>query len=82
MSKKIIVIGSGFGGLSVATRLAARGYEVELFEKRADRAMIIVSHDPGYIRAHCNLAAVLSNGRLSRYDSVDEAFESYNAEIA
>jgi len=34
MSKKIIVIGSGFGGLSVATRLAARGYEVELFEKR------------------------------------------------
>lgn len=33
MSKKIIVIGSGFGGLSAATRLAARGYEVELFEK-------------------------------------------------
>ncbi|MEM7532244.1 MAG: phytoene desaturase [Chloroflexota bacterium] len=34
MSKKIIVIGSGFGGLGVATRLAARGYDVELFEKR------------------------------------------------
>lgn len=34
MSKKIIVIGSGFGGLSVATRLAVRGYEVEVFEKR------------------------------------------------
>lgn len=34
MSKKIIVIGSGFGGLAVATRLAARGYTVELFEKR------------------------------------------------
>ncbi len=34
MSKKIIVIGSGFGGLSVAARLAARGYDVELFEKR------------------------------------------------
>ncbi|MCB0186065.1 MAG: NAD(P)-binding protein, partial [Caldilineaceae bacterium] len=34
MSKKVIVIGSGFGGLNVATRLAARGYEVELFEKR------------------------------------------------
>lgn len=33
MSKKIIVIGSGFGGLSAATRLAARGYDVELFEK-------------------------------------------------
>lgn len=34
MSKKIIVIGSGFGGLGAAVRLAARGYRVELFEKR------------------------------------------------
>ncbi|HRW08951.1 MAG TPA: phytoene desaturase family protein, partial [Caldilineaceae bacterium] len=34
MSKKVIVIGSGFGGLNVATRLAAHGYQVELFEKR------------------------------------------------
>lgn len=31
---KIIVIGSGFGGLSAAIRLAARGHQVELFEKR------------------------------------------------
>jgi phytoene desaturase len=34
MAKKIIVIGSGFGGLGAAVRLAARGYEVEIFEKR------------------------------------------------
>jgi phytoene desaturase len=34
MSKRIIVIGSGFGGLSAAIRLAAQGYEVDLFEKR------------------------------------------------
>lgn len=34
MGKKIIVIGSGFGGLAVAARLAARGNAVELFEKR------------------------------------------------
>ena len=32
--KKVIVIGSGFGGLGVAARLAAQGYDVELFEKR------------------------------------------------
>jgi phytoene desaturase len=31
---KIIVIGSGFGGLSVAIRLAAKGHQVEIFEKR------------------------------------------------
>jgi phytoene desaturase len=31
---KIIVIGSGFGGLGAAIRLAAKGHDVELFEKR------------------------------------------------
>ena len=31
---RIIVIGSGFGGLGAAIRLAARGHEVEIFEKR------------------------------------------------
>lgn len=34
MKKKIIIIGSGFGGLGAAIRLAARGHDVELFEKR------------------------------------------------
>lgn len=34
MSKKVIIIGSGFGGLSTACRLAARGFDVEIFEKR------------------------------------------------
>jgi phytoene desaturase len=31
---KVIVIGSGFGGLATAIRLAAKGHEVEIFEKR------------------------------------------------
>ena len=31
---RIIVIGSGFGGLGTAVRLAARGHEVHIFEKR------------------------------------------------
>lgn len=34
MSKKVIIIGTGFGGLGAAVRLLARGYEVELYEKR------------------------------------------------
>jgi phytoene desaturase len=32
--KKIIVIGSGFGGLGAAIRLATQGHDVEIFEKR------------------------------------------------
>lgn len=31
---RVIVIGSGFGGLGAAIRLAARGHEVEIFEAR------------------------------------------------
>lgn len=31
---RILIIGSGFGGLGAAIRLAARGHDVELFEKR------------------------------------------------
>ncbi len=50
---------------------------VELFEKRLDRAMILVSHDPGYIRAHCQHASVLENGKLTSFEDIDEAFASY-----
>ena len=34
MKQKVIIIGSGFGALGAAARLAARGYDVEIFEKR------------------------------------------------
>lgn len=50
----------------------------ELFEKRGDRAMIIVSHDEGYIKAHCNRAAVLDRGRLYHFNSLEEAFAYYH----
>ncbi|MGU7771044.1 ABC transporter ATP-binding protein [Burkholderia sp. MR1-5-21] len=49
----------------------------ELFEKRRDRALIIVSHDAGYIREHCDHAAVLVQGKLHQFDHVDEAYEFY-----
>lgn len=53
---------------------------VELFERRADRAMIFVSHDIGYIQAHCNRAAVLSDSRFTMFDNVTEAHEFYLAQ--
>ena len=34
MNKHIVVIGSGFGGLGAACRLAAKGHKVDVFEKR------------------------------------------------
>jgi capsular polysaccharide transport system ATP-binding protein len=59
----------------------ARFYEKcneELFVKRGDRAMIIVSHDAGYIRDHCTRAAVLVNGELHHPPTLDEAFDFYD----
>ena len=55
---------------------------VELFEKRKDRSMIIVSHDPGYVRAYCDHAAVLVQGKLTRFDHVDDAFAFYQDHAA
>lgn len=50
----------------------------ELFVKRADRAMIIVSHSPDYIRDHCTRAAVLNKGVLSHFATIDEAYAFYD----
>ena len=55
---------------------------IELFEKRADRALVIVSHDVTYVREHCSRAAVLVRGHLHSFDSIDEAFDFYAASIA
>jgi len=55
---------------------------IELFEKRKDRAMIIVSHDPGYVREHCDHAAVLVKGKLTAFAQVDDAFAFYQEHAA
>jgi capsular polysaccharide transport system ATP-binding protein len=52
---------------------------VELFERRKDRAMVIVSHMPDQIRDHCDRAGVLHEGRLHVFDTVDAAYDFYQA---
>lgn len=54
---------------------------VELFEKRANRALIIVSHDANYVREHCSKLCVLSEGNLSVFTNADEAYEFYHHAI-
>jgi len=53
---------------------------IELFEKRKDRAMIIVSHSADYIREHCQRAAVLVSGKLHSFEDVDDAFSYYESQ--
>ncbi|MDG6881303.1 Polysialic acid transport ATP-binding protein KpsT [Phocoenobacter uteri] len=50
----------------------------ELFEKRKDRSIILVSHSPSSIRAYCNNAMVLDKGHLHHFNSIDEAYQYYN----
>ncbi|WP_107312481.1 ABC transporter ATP-binding protein [Burkholderia metallica] len=54
----------------------------ELFERRKDRALIIVSHDASYIREHCDRAAVLVAGKLHAFDVIEEAYAFYQENAA
>lgn len=53
----------------------------ELFERRQDRSLIIVSHDAGYIREHCDRAAVLVQGKLHAFDQVQDAYTFYQESV-
>jgi capsular polysaccharide transport system ATP-binding protein len=60
------------------SRFQARSQE-ELFVKRADRALVIVSHDPHYLRHHCERACVLHQGHLSQFGTIGEALEFHES---
>jgi capsular polysaccharide transport system ATP-binding protein len=50
------------------------------FEERQERScLVIVSHNLATIRTYCERCAVMANGKLVVYDSVDEASEAYEA---
>ncbi len=49
----------------------------ELFEKRKEHAFVIVSHDPSYVREHCDRVIVLSRGRMTHFDDVEQGIELY-----
>ena len=54
----------------------------ELFQKRRDRAFILVTHDADVIRLYCQRACVLHGGRLFEFDTVDAAYAFYEAQPA
>ncbi len=53
----------------------------ELFRKRGDRAMIIISHDASYIRDHCTRFAVLHGGKLELFEEFDPAYSDFRIKI-
>ena len=51
----------------------------QLFGHRADRALIIVSHDMGFIREHCDSGALIHDGRFQMFGDVGEAVDAYRS---
>jgi capsular polysaccharide transport system ATP-binding protein len=68
-------------GLAVGDARFGHRCHVELFEKRRDRAFILVSHDPNIIKMYCERACVLHEGRIHDFDTVDEAYQFYESAV-
>jgi capsular polysaccharide transport system ATP-binding protein len=51
----------------------------ELFEKRADRALILASHIADFVKGYCSRALVLHRGRGKVFDDLDLALDIYSA---
>jgi len=55
-----------------------RRSQEELFEKRADRSLILASHSSDTIRQYCSRALVLHRGRGKMFDDLDLAYDIYH----
>ena len=49
--------------------------EEALHHRRNTGTLIMISHDPGTLRAYCERGAVLNGGKLSFFDTIDEAVD-------
>ena len=58
-------------------RFQRRSHE-ELFEKRADRSMILASHIGEIVRSYCSRALVLHRGRGKMFDDLGLALDIYD----
>jgi capsular polysaccharide transport system ATP-binding protein len=58
-------------------RFQRRSHE-ELFERRADRSMILASHMGEIVKSYCSRALVLHRGRGKIFTDLDLAFDIYN----
>jgi capsular polysaccharide transport system ATP-binding protein len=64
--------------ISVGDQRFQRRSHEELFDKRADRSLILASHVPEVIKQYCSRALVLHRGRGKMFDDLDLALDIYN----
>lgn len=65
--------------IAVGDERFIRKCQEELFERKAAKGKILVSHQPDYLRRYCDRGALLDRGHLTEYPTVDEAIEKYHA---
>jgi len=64
--------------ISVGDQRFQRRSHEELFEKRADRSLILASHVPNVVKDYCSRALVMHRGRGKIFDDLDLALDIYN----
>jgi capsular polysaccharide transport system ATP-binding protein len=67
--------------ISVGDRRFHDKCQIELFEKRADRSFIIVSHEVHNIQNHCEKVGILNGGQLNLYSDINEALSIYQNDL-
>ena len=55
--------------------------KVELFEKRRDKAMLIVSHSHRYLKGTCDRFLLFNEGTIEEHDDFEEVYFRYKATL-
>ena len=63
--------------ITVGDQRFQRRSQEELFEKRADRCLILASHVPHIVKEYCSRALVLHRSRGKLFDDLDLALDIY-----
>ena len=63
--------------VAVGDQRFAEKCNYELFVRRRHHAMVLVSHNKGFIQQHCDHAAVMQGGELHHFADLASAFEFY-----
>jgi capsular polysaccharide transport system ATP-binding protein len=64
--------------IAVGDQRFVRRSHAELFEKRADRSLILASHSLETLRTYCSRALLIDGGRIQIFEDLDAALDAYN----
>lgn len=53
-------------------------YHNEFLKRKEKSNLLMVSHQPHTIKEYCDMSAVLHNGKITLYDSVEEGMQAYS----